>query len=52
VAISDFAGTVAATLHADGYIKVTITYVSNPFPSANTKTTLTITAGSAYQEQI
>ena len=52
VAISDFAGTVAATLHADGYIKVTVTYVSNPFPSANTKTTLTITAGSAYQEQI
>lgn len=52
VAISDFAGTVAATLHADGYIKVTITYVSNPFPSANTTTTLTITAGSAYQEQI
>tara|TARA_R110002050_G_scaffold191848_1_gene326655 strand:+ start:20 stop:7336 length:7317 start_codon:yes stop_codon:yes gene_type:complete len=52
VAISNFAGTVAATLHADGYIKVTVTYVSNPFPSANTKTTLTITAGSAYQEQI
>mgnify|MGYP003673573281 CR=1 FL=1 len=52
VAISNFAGTVASTLHADGYIKVTITYVSNPFPSSNTKTTLTITAGSAYQEQI
>jgi len=52
VAISNFAGTVASTLHADGYIKVTITYVSNPFPSNNTKTTLTITAGSAYQEQI
>jgi len=51
-AINNFAGTVAATLQNNGSVKVTITYVSNPFPSANTKTILTVTAGSAYQEQI
>ena len=51
-AISNFAGTVAATLQGNGSIRVRITYVSNPFPSSNTATTLTITAGSAYQEQI
>tara|TARA_R100000231_G_scaffold25093_2_gene23057 strand:- start:3264 stop:10631 length:7368 start_codon:yes stop_codon:yes gene_type:complete len=50
--INNFAGTVAATLQGNGSIRVRITYVSNPFPSSNTVTTLTITAGSAYQEQI
>jgi len=50
--ISDFAGVVSVTLEGSGSLRVRIVITSNPWPTADTTSTLTMTAGSAYQEQI
>jgi hypothetical protein len=49
--ISNWSGSVAITLLNSGSLKVRVT-VSATWPTADTTSTLTMTAGSAYQEQI
>ena len=49
--ISNWSGSVAVTLLNTGSLKVRVT-VSATWPTADTTSTLTMTAGSAYQEQI
>ena len=50
--ISNFNGTVTTALQTNGSIAVTIAISSSSFPTSRTTSTLTITAASAYQEQI
>ena len=53
VAIGNFSGSVTTTQTvAGGLVKVTVTLTASPYPSSNTRSVITITAGSAYQEQI
>ena len=51
VAIGNFSGA-ATTVMVGGMIKVAITITASSYPITNTRSVLTITAGSAYQEQI
>jgi len=50
--ISNFSGTVSVALQNSGSLRVRVTIASNPWPTADTTSTITMTAGSAYQEQI
>ena len=51
VAIANFSGSVSAN-QVGSSIRVAVQLTGDPYPSSNTISTLTITAGSAYQEQI